>query len=131
MGMFNKFNDIKAAQRALYSLSFFGDTIQCSKYDMVEILGEPTVTREFGELTKTFNEWILTTDEGYTFCVYDYWDEEDVSYNVHEIIDWHIGARTRQYAGNVWTIIKQELDDMYEPLEEFNRRNREEEFEEY
>lgn len=130
--MFNKFKDIHAAQRAVYSTSFFGDIIQCSKIDMVEILGEPTITRPFEKFNKTFNEWILTTDEGYTFTVYDYWTlGQNVSYNDYEIIEWHIGARNRQNAGNVRIMIKQELDNMYEPLEESNRRNRETEFEEY
>ena len=64
--MFNKFRDIDVAQRASYSTSFFGDIIHCSKVDMVEILGKPTVARtSFDDFNKTFNEWILTTDEGY------------------------------------------------------------------
>lgn len=130
-GMFNKFKDINVAQRAAYSTSFFGDIIHCSKVDMIEILGEPTVARtSFDNFNKTFNEWILTTDEGYTFTVYDYWPDGKPSYNEWEIIDWHIGARTRQLAGKTRLMIKQALDDMYEPLEELNRRNREE-FEEY
>ena len=130
--MFNKFNDIDTAKRATYSTSFFGDIIQCSKIDMVEILGEPTITKSFDELSKTFNEWILTTEEGYTFTVYDYWTVgENVYYNDYEIIDWHIGARNAKLAGNVRIMVKHELDNMYEPLEEFNRQSREKEFEEY
>ena len=132
-GMFNKFKDINVAQRAAYSTSFFGDMIQCSKIDMVEILGEPTVTRtSFDNFNKTFNEWILTTDEGFTFTVYDYWPGgKKSSYNDYEIIEWHIGAKNSKIAGLIRVMIKQELDNMYEPLEELNRRNREEEFEEY
>ena len=132
--MINKFRDIDVAQRASYSTSFFGDIIQCSKIDMVEILGEPTITKSlsFDELSKTFNEWILTTDEGYTFTVYDYWPGgKKSSYNDYEIIEWHIGEKNSKIAGLVRVMIKQELDNMYEPFEEFNRRNREEEFEEY
>ena len=131
--MFKKFNENdKAVRSAKYGTSFFGEILQCSKSDLFEMLGEPTIHKDFDALTRTFNEWVLASnEEGYIITVYDYWDEENVSYNDYEIIDWHIGARNRHIAEKGLSMLRQMLNDMYEPLEEINTRIREAEFEEY
>lgn len=93
-----------------YGTSFFGETIAASKADLIELFGEPVYTKDFSEFSKTYNEWVFKTDEGFIFTLYDYNEDE---YNDYEVIDWHIGAKNRYYSEKAKSIVHNLLNEMY------------------
>jgi hypothetical protein len=71
--------------------SFYGDTITCSPQLLFDLIGEPQEAGNTGE-DKTNYQWVLETDEGDLFTIYDY--NEDRPLSNDEQVEWHIGARS-------------------------------------
>lgn len=72
--------------------SFHDTTIECSVTRLIEILGAPKYVTNDG-LDKTNYEWIMETDNGEVFTVYDWKHYRPLFMN--EIIEWHIGGNSR------------------------------------
>lgn len=73
--------------------SFHDTTIITSVKQLTEILGEPCYDGNDGE-DKVNYEWIMETDDGDVFTVYDW--KEYRSINETERIRWHIGGHSKR-----------------------------------
>jgi hypothetical protein len=71
--------------------SFYNHTVQATLNQLEAILGEPSESSNDGS-DKTNVEWVMETETGDVFTVYD-WKEYRVLWP-NEVITWHIGAVT-------------------------------------
>lgn len=69
--------------------SFHGDVIRASVNDLKAILGQPANDSNTGEGKVNF-EWVMETDAGGVFTVYDWKEYRPISED--ELIEWHIGG---------------------------------------
>jgi hypothetical protein len=80
---------MKATSKEVDGTSFHETTIKCSLATLRKVLGEPEYEPNDGEDKVNF-EWVLETDNGDVFTVYDW--KEYRSLNENEMIEWHIGG---------------------------------------
>jgi len=85
--------------------SFQDVTIKASVQDLTRVLGEPD-NNNTGEDKVNF-VWDLETEEGDVFTIYDW--KEYRKLDLDEIIEWHIGARSRSIAGEAQYEVMREL----------------------
>jgi hypothetical protein len=72
--------------------SFHNTTIKGSVSTLIKVLGTPDYLGNDGKDKINF-EWEMETDSGDVFTVYDW--KEYRSLNENEIIEWHIGGKSR------------------------------------
>lgn len=77
--------------------------ITCSYDTLCEVFGQPYG----GDGYKTQAEWLVKTDEGVVFAIYD-WKEHQPVYDVTE---WNIGGKTSEAVSALHTIIEQKLEE--------------------
>jgi len=82
---------MKATTKSAFRTSFHGTTIIASVTDLRQILGLEQYEANDGN-DKTNFEWIMETDNGDVFTVYD-WKEYRVL-DEDELIEWHIGGHS-------------------------------------
>ena len=80
---------MKATSKNTSGTSFHDTTIKCSVATLRKVLGEPECEPNDGEDKINF-EWVLETNDGDVFTVYDW--KEYRSLNDNEMIEWHIGG---------------------------------------
>jgi len=80
---------MKATSKDTSETSFHDTTIKCSTATLRKVLGEPEYEPNDGEDKVNF-EWIMETDSGDVFTVYD-WKEYRIL-NENDMIEWHIGG---------------------------------------
>ena len=91
--------------------SFYDVTFKASVQDLINAIGEPSYDGNTG-VDKVNFEWAMETGEGYVFTVYD-WKECRVV-DVNEIIEWHIGAKSK----SISNVVKDELvKELYKHVE--------------
>ena len=83
---------MKTTSKEVDGTSFHETTINCSVATLRKVLGEPEYEPNDGEDKINF-EWVLETDSGDVFTVYDW--KEYRSLNESDMIEWHIGGRNR------------------------------------
>jgi len=83
---------MKPTKKDVNGTSFHNTTINCSVSTLRKVLGEPYDENNSGEDKVNF-EWIMETDNGDVFTVYD-WKEYRVL-NENETIEWHIGGHNQ------------------------------------
>ena len=71
--------------------SFHGEAFRASVSDLRQILGVPADANNSGQ-DKTNFEWVMETETGDVFTVYDWKHYRPLDEN--EIVDWHVGSRT-------------------------------------
>ena len=98
---------MKATFKSANGTSFHSTTLSATVQDLRKILGIPRDEQNDGE-DKTNFEWVLETDDGEVFTVYDWKEyrklEED------EEIEWHIG-------GDSLRITEKALEEIEEALQ--------------
>ena len=85
---------MKATFKSAHATSFFNTTFSATVQDLRKILGIPREEQNNGK-DKTNFEWVMITDDGDVFTVYD-WKEYHVLDEEMEEIDWHIGGHSRR-----------------------------------
>ena len=83
---------MKTTSKEVDGTSFHETTINCSVATLRKVLGEPEYEPNDGEDKINF-EWVLETDSGDVFTVYDW--KEYRSLSESDMIEWHIGGRNR------------------------------------
>ena len=82
--------------------SFYDVTFKASVNKLISIIGEPTMEDNTGEDKVNF-DWHMENDGGDVFTIYDWKEYRELDKN--EIIEWHIGAKSK----SVSTVAKVEL----------------------
>lgn len=80
---------MKPTTKDVDGTSFHNTVINCSVSTLRKVLDKPHSGCNDGEDKVNF-EWIMETDSGDVFTVYDW--KEYRSLNENEIIEWHIGG---------------------------------------
>ena len=71
--------------------SFHGHTVNASVAQLKSVLGTPMDANNSGD-DKTNFEWVMETETGDVFTVYDWKHYRPLDEN--EIVDWHVCSRT-------------------------------------
>jgi hypothetical protein len=80
---------MKATSKEVDGTSFHDTTIKCSVVTLRKVLGEPEYEPNDGKDKVNF-EWMLETNDGDVFTVYDWKEGRPLSES--EMIKWHIGG---------------------------------------
>ena len=99
---------MKATFKSANGTSFHNTTFSATVQDLRKILGIPREEQNDGEDKVNF-EWVMETDDGEVFTVYD-WKEYHVLDEEMEDIDWHIG-------GNSQRVTEKALEEIEEALQ--------------
>jgi hypothetical protein len=83
---------MKATSKGTSGTSFHDTIIKCSTATLRKVLGEPEYEPNDGEDKINF-EWVLETDNGDVFTVYDWKEYRTLSES--DMIEWHIGGFNR------------------------------------
>jgi hypothetical protein len=84
---------MKPTKKSISGTSFHDTTIVASVKQIIEMCGEPSDKSNTGE-DKVNYEWIMETDDGNVFTIYDWKEYRPITLN--ERITWHIGGNSRQ-----------------------------------
>jgi hypothetical protein len=85
--------------------SFHSTVIKATVNELKQILGEPDYDGNDGEDKVNF-EWVMETNNGDVFTVYDYKEYRSLPEN--EVIEWHIGG----YNKDVTEQAKREIESV-------------------
>ena len=80
---------MKATRKSGGGTSFFNHTIRASVSDLRQILGLPVYDENDGEDKVNF-EWVMETESGKVFTVYDWKEYRELKET--NIVEWHIGG---------------------------------------
>jgi hypothetical protein len=83
---------MKPTSKTVNGTSFYGDAITATLSDLKRVLGEPYYNGSIED--KVQNEWLMETNDGKVFTVYDW--KIYRPYNNNELIDWHIGGHNKE-----------------------------------
>jgi hypothetical protein len=83
---------MRVTTKQAYKTSFHDTTIKCSVSTLTKVLGEPNYSGNYG-VDKVNFEWIMETDNGDVFTVYDW--KEYRSIKPTETIEWHVGGNNK------------------------------------
>ena len=83
---------MKPTNKTINGTSFHGDVVVATLNNLKRILGEPYYNGGFED--KVQNEWVMETNDGEVFTVYDW--KIYKPYNDNEIIEWHIGGYNKE-----------------------------------
>ena len=100
---------MKSTTKSPNGTSFHNDVFNASVSDLRKILGEPVYSGNDGEDKVNF-EWVMETDNGDLFTVYD-WKEYKVL-DEDEIIEWHIGGDNGSVTDEALNEIAGELNEL-------------------
>jgi hypothetical protein len=92
--------------------SFHDTVLGTTVHTLKQLLGEPLCEDNTGE-DKVNYEWEMETSNGDVFTVYD-WKEYKILHE-HEIIDFHIGGKSK-------AITEQAKNEIYDALESYSKR---------
>ena len=98
---------MKATFKSATGTSFHNTTFSATVQDLRKILGIPREEQNDGK-DKTNFEWVIETDDGEVFTVYDW--KEYRQLDEREDIDWHIGGASGR-------ITEQALEEIEEALQ--------------
>jgi len=96
----------KQTNQSANGTSFHSATINASVNQLINTFGEPTWQHNTGEDKVNF-EWVLETDEGDVFTLYDWKEGRPLSSD--ETIEWHIGSHSREISGEAQYEVAKEL----------------------
>jgi hypothetical protein len=96
----------KKTNQSANGTSFHDVTIKASINQLITAFGEPTWQHNTGEDKVNF-EWVLETDEGDVFTLYDW--KEYRKLDLDETIEWHIGSFSRFISGEAQYEVAKEL----------------------
>ena len=82
--------------------SWHGHTIMAAASRLIELFGEPQTDAPSLDF-RSQREWILQTRTGSVITLYD---TRSSSYDIDEVIAWHVGAKTKEAAQNGSVILK-------------------------
>ena len=94
--------------------SFHSVTFKATVNELRGILGKPTCDENTGDDKINF-EWVMETESGEVFTVYDWKEYRVISEN--EEIEWHIGGKNEAVTITAREEIKTALKEFYEPLQ--------------
>ena len=97
---------MKKTNQSTNGTSFQDVTFKASVQDLINVLGEPTIHDNTGK-DKTNFEWVLETDEGNVFAIYDWKEYREL--NLDETIEWHIGSNSRSISCDAQYEVLREL----------------------
>jgi len=83
---------MKATFKSTGGTSFHDSVISETLANLISVLGEPNYSGNDGEDKVNF-EWEMETEDGDVFTVYDWKEYRSIS--DHEVIEWHIGGKTK------------------------------------
>lgn len=86
-----KFKTMKHTKKSAVGTSFHMHTINATVTELLNILGKPTYGNNDGTDKVNF-EWVMETDKGTVFTVYDWKAYRALDYD--EVLSWHIGGHT-------------------------------------
>lgn len=89
--------------------SFHMDVINASVTDLRKILGEPVDSNNSGDDKVNF-EWVMETEDGEVFTVYDWKEYRTLDEN--ELIEWHIGGHSGEVTAKALNEIAGALNEL-------------------
>lgn len=101
---------MKKTEKSSNYTSFHGDVIKCKLADLRSILGQPKFEENDGSDKVNF-DWLLETESGEVFTVYDWKQYRAVS--EEEIIEWHIGGKSQISTSLALVEITNALSNLY------------------
>jgi hypothetical protein len=100
---------MKQTDKSADGTSFHDHTFSATVGDLRKALGEPYCEQNDGEDKVNF-EWIMETEDGTVFTVYDWKEYRQLDEN--EDIEWHIGGRSGLTTGKALSEITKALDSI-------------------
>ena len=100
---------MKQTDKSADGTSFHDHTFSATVGDLRKALGEPYCEQNDGEDKVNF-EWIMETEDGTVFTVYDWKEYRQLDEN--EDIEWHIGGRSGLTTGKALSEITKSLDSI-------------------
>lgn len=98
---------MKTTEKLEGGTSFHDTTIDCSVMKLIEILGAPKYVTNDGS-DKTNYEWVMETDNGEVFTVYDWKYYRPLFMN--EVVEWHIGGKSKAITERAKTEIMDKIN---------------------
>ena len=102
---------MKSTNKSTGGTSFHGTTFSATVQDLRKALGLPEYEQNDGEDKINF-EWVLETEDGEVFTVYD-WKEYHELDEEMEDIDWHIGGNSKAITEKALEEIEDALRDIF------------------
>lgn len=102
---------MKHTFKSAIGTSFHETTFSATVEDLREILGIPRHQNNSGEDKVNF-EWVLETEDGEVFTVYDWKEYHEIDEEMEDI-DWHIGGETKAITEKALEEIESALRNMY------------------
>jgi hypothetical protein len=96
----------KETNQSTNGTSFQDVTFKASVQQLTNAFGEPDYSSNTGEDKVNF-EWVLETDEGNVFAIYDWKEYREL--DLDEQIEWHIGSHSRDISGDAKYEVMREL----------------------
>lgn len=96
----------KKTNQSTNGTSFQDVTFEASVNQLTNIFGEPDYGYNTGEDKVNF-EWVLETDEGNVFVIYDWKEYREL--NLDETIEWHIESNSRSISSDAQYEVIREL----------------------
>ena len=100
---------MKYTTKSAEGTGFFGDAFNASVQDLRIILGEPNFECNDGS-DKTNFEWVMETESGEVFTVYDWKEYKKLKEN--EIIEWHVGGHSESVTPQAVNEIADALNEL-------------------
>ena len=100
---------MKYTTKSAEGTGFFGDAFNASIQDLRIILGEPNFECNDGS-DKTNFEWVMETESGEVFTVYDWKEYKKLKEN--EIIEWHVGGHSESVTSQAVNEIADALNEL-------------------
>ena len=100
---------MKQTDKSADGTSFHNHTFTATVDDLRNVLGQPYCEQNDGEDKVNF-EWIMETEDGTVFTVYDWKEYRQLDEN--EDIEWHIGGRSGLTTGKALSEITKALDSI-------------------
>ena len=82
----------KKTYKSTDNTSFYNVTFRASVEQLTKAFGDPSMEYNTGEDKVNF-EWEMETEDGVVFTIYDW--KEYRPLRKYEMIEWHIGAKSR------------------------------------
>ena len=94
---------VQLSNKSVMGTSFYGVTISTTVNQLTSKLGKPHYDVNDGEDKVNF-EWFCENSEGEVFTIYDWKQYRPIGIN--EIIEFHIGAKTKEISGKAYYELK-------------------------
>lgn len=82
----------KKTYKSTDNTSFHNVTFRASVEQLTKAFGDPTMDSNWGEDKVNF-EWGMETEDGVVFTIYDWKEYRPLKSD--EMVEWHIGAKSR------------------------------------